>query len=132
MGINISQVFPSGRWGVTYKYVCPGLDGCCVGITFQNVGAPENYWCTMVKQGEGEQFQFGKVYQCNDGYTLNDTGITTKTILTDNGFKLMDTYTVWNEEFYSDLFSNPEKVIEIFESKVNEISSMVEGKGFHL
>jgi hypothetical protein len=47
-------------------------------------------------------------------------------------YRYMDKYRHWDQEFYIDLFSNSDNIVNIFESKIKEISSLVENKGYEL
>jgi len=47
-------------------------------------------------------------------------------------WQYMDNYRYWNKDFYFDLYSNENKIVNAFEDKIKEISLIVENKNFEL
>jgi hypothetical protein len=47
-------------------------------------------------------------------------------------YQYMDNYRYWKREFYAELFSNDNNIINVFENKIKEISLIVENKGYEL
>ena len=47
-------------------------------------------------------------------------------------YQRMGDYTNWTDDFFLDLYSNPNKISNAFKSKIDELLSIVENKGFEL
>jgi len=47
-------------------------------------------------------------------------------------WQYMDHYRYWDNNFYLDLYSNENRIIDVFENKINEISLLVENKNYEL
>jgi hypothetical protein len=47
-------------------------------------------------------------------------------------YQFMDLYRYWKREFYTELYSNSYNIVNVFENKIDEISLIVENKGYEL